>query len=97
MTILSFGLFVGYCYDLDYRLIDDIRVAVTIVIFLGINSVIKLVRCRRTGLFPVQPHLPVWDGPNAVYCHASRRCLQLGKVIGVRYPVPVSKHNLVCP
>ena len=45
------GLFVGYCYDLDYRLIDDIGVSVTTVIFLGINSVIKLVRCHRTGLF----------------------------------------------
>ena len=45
------GLFVGYFYDLDYRLIDDIRVSVMNVIFLGINSVIKLVRCHRTGLF----------------------------------------------
>ena len=52
------GLFVGYCYDLDYSLIVDIGVSVTTVIFLGINSVIKLVRCHRTGLFPVQPHLP---------------------------------------
>ena len=45
------GLFVGYCYDLDYSLIVDIGVSVIMVIFLGINSVIKLVRCRRTGLF----------------------------------------------
>ena len=51
MTILSFGLFVGYCYDLDYSLIVDIGVSVITVIFLGINSVIKLVRCHRTGLF----------------------------------------------
>ena len=78
------GLFVGYCYDLDYSLIVDIRVSVTTVIFLGINSVIKLVRCHRTGLSPVQPHLPLWEGPNAVYCRASHRCLQLGKVMGVR-------------
>ena len=46
-----FGLFVGYCYDLDYSLVVDIGVLVIMVIFLGINSVIKLVRCRRTGLF----------------------------------------------
>ena len=45
------GLFVGYCYDLDYSLIVDIGVSVITVIFLGINSVIKLVRCHRTGLF----------------------------------------------
>ena len=32
-TILSFGLFVGYCYELDYRLIDDIGVSVNTVIF----------------------------------------------------------------
>ena len=34
--------------------------------------------------FPVQPHFPLWEGPNAVYYRASRRCLQLGKVTGVR-------------
>ena len=51
MMILSFGLFFGYFYDLDYRLINDIGVSIIIVIFLGINSVIKLVRCHRTGLF----------------------------------------------
>ena len=45
------GLFVGYCYDLDYSLIVDIGVSVSTIIFLGINYVIKLVRCRRTGLF----------------------------------------------
>ena len=52
------GLFVGYCYDLDSSLIVDIGVIVITIIFLGINSVIKLVRCHRTGLSPVQPHLP---------------------------------------
>ena len=45
------GLFVGYCYDLDYSLMVDIRVSVIMVIFLGINSVSKLVRCRRIELF----------------------------------------------
>ena len=60
------GLFVGYCYDLDYSLIVDIGVSVITVIFLGINSVIKLVRCHRTGLSLVQPHLPLWEGPNAM-------------------------------
>ena len=65
-TILSLGLFVGYCYDLDYSLIVDIGVLVIIVVFLGINSVIKLVKCHRTGLSPVQPHLPLWEGPNVM-------------------------------
>ena len=47
--------------------------------------------------WPVQPRLPVWDGPNWVYCRASRRCLQRGKVMGVLHPGPVGMHNLVCP
>ena len=45
------GLFVGYCYDLDYSLMVHIGVSVIMVIFLGINSVSKLVRCRRIELF----------------------------------------------
>ena len=59
-------LFVGYCYDLDYSLIVDIGVSVITILFLGINSIVKLVRCHRTGLSPVQPHLPLWEGPNAM-------------------------------
>ena len=35
MTILFSGLFVGYCYDLDHRLIDDIGVSVIPDIFWG--------------------------------------------------------------
>ena len=46
---------------------------------------------------PVQPHLPGWGGPNSVYCHASRRYLQLGKVMRARYPDQVGGHSLVCP
>ena len=30
------------------------------------------------------------------YCRVSRRCLQRGKVMGVRYIGLVSRHNLVC-
>ena len=59
-------LFVGYCYDLDYSLIVDIGVSFITILFLGINSVIKLVRCHQTGLSPVQPHLPLREGPNAM-------------------------------
>ena len=44
------GLFVGYCYDLDYSFMV-VGVSVIMVIFLGINSVIKLVRCCRIELF----------------------------------------------
>ena len=44
MSMVCFGLFVGYCYDLDYSLIVDIGVSVITIIFLGINYVIKLVR-----------------------------------------------------
>ena len=63
---IMLGLFVGYCYDLDYRLIDDIGVSVTTVIFLGLNSVIKLVRCHRTGLFQCNQICLLWEGPNAM-------------------------------
>ena len=66
MVAFSFGLFVGYCYDLDYSLIVDIGVSVITVIFLGINFIIKFGRCHRTGLSPVQPHLPLWEGPNVM-------------------------------
>ena len=59
-------LLVGYCYDLDYSLIVAIGVSVITILFLGINFVIKLVRCHRTGLSPVQPHLTLWKGPNAM-------------------------------
>ena len=45
----------------------------------------------------VQPHLPGWGGPNAVYCHASCRCLLRGKVVLWRYPGPVGSHNLEDP
>ena len=46
------GLFVGYCYDLDYSLIVDIRVSVIMVIIVfGINSASKLVKCHRIELF----------------------------------------------
>src|SRR5215216_4967574 len=65
--------------------------------FLGINFIIKLVRCHQTGLFECNHICLLWEGPNAVYCHVSRRCLQHGKVMGVRYPGLVSRHNLVCP
>ena len=52
------GLFVGDLYDLDSSLIVDIGVSVITVIFLGLNSIIKLVRCHQIRLFPVQLHLP---------------------------------------
>ena len=90
-------LFVGYCYDLDYSLIVDIGVLVITILFLGINSVIKLVRCHRTGLSRMQPHFPLWEGPNMVYCRASRRCLQRGKVMGARYPDQVGGHKPCVP
>jgi hypothetical protein len=45
----------------------------------------------------VQPHLPGWGGPNSVYCHASRRYLQLGKVMCACYPDQVGGHSFVCP
>ena len=44
--------------------------------------------------------VPVWDRvrfATTVAVDAFGRCLQRGKVIGVRYPGPVSRHNLVCP
>ena len=47
--------------------------------------------------FPVQPHLPLWEGLYLVRCHAFGWCLQRGKVMAVQYPGPKSRHNLVCP
>ena len=91
------GLFVGYCYDLDHSLIVDIGVSVITIIFLGINSVIKLVRCHRTGLSTVQPHLPLWKALMRCYCHVSHRCLQRGKVMGARYPDQVGGHKPCVP
>ena len=35
MSIVCFGLFVGYCYNLDYRLVDDNGVLVITVICWG--------------------------------------------------------------
>ena len=37
------------------------------------------------------------EGPNAVYCHVSRRCLQRGKVMGARYPDQVGGHKPCVP
>ena len=47
--------------------------------------------------FLVQPHLPLCEGPNAVYCRASRWCLPLGKVMGARYPDQVGGHKPCVP
>ena len=66
MMMVCFRLSVGYCYDLDYRLIDGIGISVSTVICLGINSVIKLVRCHRTGLFQCNHICLLWEGPNAM-------------------------------
>lgn len=45
----------------------------------------------------VQPHLPGWEGPNSVYCHASHRYLQPRKVMSACYPDQVGGYNLVYP
>ena len=62
-----------------------------------LENIIDRVMVPLNRVFPVQPHLPLWEGLYSVRCHASGRCLQQGKVMGVRYPGPVSRHNLVCP
>lgn len=43
--------------------------------------------------WPVQPHLSLWEGLNAIYWHVSRWCLQLGKVMCTRYPDQVGGHK----
>ena len=35
----------------------------------------------------------LWEGPKWVYCHASHRCLQRGKVMCARYPDQVGGHK----
>ena len=67
------------------------------LIITQLQYIIDRVMVPLNRVFPVQPHLPLWEGLYSVRCHAYGRCLQLGKVMGVRYPGPVSKHNLVCP
>ena len=62
-----------------------------------LEHIVDQVMVPLNRVFPVQPHLPMWDGLYSFRCHASGRCLQLGKVMGVRYPGPVGRHNLVCP
>ena len=47
--------------------------------------------------FSVQPHLPLWEGLNAIYCRASRRCLQRRKIMGARYPDQVGGHKPCVP
>ena len=91
------GLSVGYFHDLDYSLIVDIGVLVIIVIFLGLNSVIKLVRCHRTGLFQCNHICLYGKALMRYYCCASRRCLQRGKVMGARYPDQVGGHKPCVP
>ena len=59
--------------------------------------IIQLEHVVDRFMVPVQPHLPLWEGPNAVYCHASRRCLQRGKVMGARYPDQVGGHKPCVP
>ena len=66
------------------------------LIIIQLEFIVDRVMVPLNRVFQVQPHLPVWEGLYSVRCHASGRCLQLGKVMGVRYPGPVSRHNLVC-
>lgn len=42
-------------------------------------------------------HTCLMGGADWVYCHTSRRCLQLGKVIHVRYPDQVGRYKPCVP
>ena len=90
-------LFAGYCYGLDHSLIVDIGVSVITIIFLGLNSVIKLVRCHRTGLFQCNHICLYGKALTRCYCRVSRRCLQQGKVMGAHYPDQVGGHKPCVP
>ena len=75
---------------LDYLLdivmtwiIVDIGVSVTIVIFLGINSVIKLVKCCQIELFQCSHICLCGKALMRAIVVTSRRCLPLGKVMGM--------------
>ena len=67
------------------------------LIITQLEHIVDRVMVPLNRVFPVQPHLPLWERLYSVCCHASGRCLQRGKVMGVRYPALVSRHNLVCP
>ena len=96
MMIVCSGLFVGYCYDLDYRLIWYGSIS-SRKIYFGDQFRHLVGQVRPNWAFPVQPHLPFWGGPNLVHYYASRRCLQLGKVIRVRYPDQVGRYKSCVP
>ena len=62
----------------------------------GLNwtwTIVGWVMVPLNRCWPVQPRLPVWDGTNWVYCRASRRCLQRGKVMCGRYLGRVGWHK----
>ena len=45
----------------------------------------------------VQPRLPLWEGPNWIYCHASHQCLPRGKVMRGCYLGQVGRHKPCVP
>ena len=67
------------------------------LIITQLEHIVDRVMVPLNRVFPLQPHLPLWGGHYSARCHASGRYLQRGKVMGMRYPGPVSRHNLVCP
>jgi phosphopantothenoylcysteine decarboxylase/phosphopantothenate--cysteine ligase len=73
------------------------KVEITLVPINKIISNVKKVCKHDVFLIGFKAELPGWRGPNSVYCHASRRCLQLGKVMCSCCPGPVGGHNFVCP
>ena len=97
MTILFSGLFVGYCYDLDHRLIDDIRVSVITDLSWGQILSFCWSGATEPGFSSATTFAFDGEGPSGVYCHVSRRCVQRGKVMGACYPDQVGGHKPCVP
>ena len=63
------------------------------LIITQLEYIVDRVMVPLNRVFPVQPHLPVWDDLYSFRCHASGRCLQRGKVMGMWYPDQVGGHK----
>ena len=66
------------------------------LIITQLEYVVDRVMVPLNRVFPSATTFASMDSLYSFHCHASGRCLQLGKVMGMLYPGLVSRHNLVC-
>src|SRR3989337_25007 len=99
MLMLPIQAYVASCTDalLFHHVMAQLIIIQLNLTLIKLEQICWLSHGATESSSPVQPHLPGWGGPNSVYCHASHRGLQLGKVMCARCPGLVGVHNLVCP